>query len=84
MVFMVFSRDSWGLQPINTHYIGLISGFPIRVRWDRGTSNYPPNLCFFNQQRHAHPIADPDGILTTSIFWGARNLHLFFSMGEKT
>ena len=24
MVFIVFSRDSWGLQPINTHYIGLI------------------------------------------------------------
>ena len=24
MVFIVFSRDSWGLYPINTHYIGLI------------------------------------------------------------
>ena len=22
--FFVFSRDSWGLKPINTHYIGLI------------------------------------------------------------
>ena len=38
MVFIVFSRDSWGLKPINTHYIG---EFPIGVRWDRGTSNYP-------------------------------------------
>ena len=27
--------------PINTHYIGLIEGFPIGVRWDRGTSHYP-------------------------------------------
>ena len=27
MVFIVFSKDSWG--------------FPIKVRWDRGTSNYP-------------------------------------------
>ena len=33
MVFTVFSRDSWGLSPVNTHYIGLIQGFPIRVRW---------------------------------------------------
>ena len=24
MVFIGFSRDSWGLEPINTHYIGLI------------------------------------------------------------
>ena len=24
MVFIVFSRDSWGLLPINTHYIGFI------------------------------------------------------------
>ena len=24
MVFIVFFRDSWGLKPINTHYIRLI------------------------------------------------------------
>ncbi len=31
MVFIVFSRDSWGLQPITTHYLGLINrDFPFR------------------------------------------------------
>ena len=29
MVFIVFSRTSWGLQPINTHYLI----FPLGVRW---------------------------------------------------
>ena len=40
MVLIVFSKDSWGFYPVNTHYIGLIKGFPIGVCWARGTSNY--------------------------------------------
>ena len=28
VVFIVFSRDSWGSLPINTHYIGPIRDFP--------------------------------------------------------
>ena len=28
-------------NPIKINYVGLQYGFPIGVRWDRGTSNYP-------------------------------------------
>ena len=74
LTYVYYHGIDWGTPSLGmkiTHKyprtIGLIQGFPIGVRWDRGTSNYPPKCSAIGDESYFLINEEPSRSL--GIFW---------------